>query len=325
MRRQKIWLIFIFFSLLIFTCADKKTKSTPTAGNGARTGPATLTAGELKAVFIDNSAFGENHRAGYNGIAELYHTAQESSLFVPFYAGFNIEHIFAGDSLHELFEPRRHPMHLKRIDERSVLLHQPETPLSRVENWTTFTMTPPHYIDIDFQCVFHSAEFFQHGYAGLFWASYIHAPPDKKIYFYGREKTNAKFQWHAGWSPEHGLKSTHLGKNDSLHLFMALNFNITLANDFSDLLFEKPFYYGRFHNMVFAQLFHVTKEGIIRFSQSPTGGGADNPAWDFQFIIPEFEIKKTYAFSARLIYKEFISAGDIAAEYESWTQSDTVN
>ena len=88
-----------------------------------------LEKGELDVVFADNSAFGEYHRAKYNGIAELYHSAQDSSIFVPFYAGFNLEHIFGGDSLIELFEPRNHPMELYRVSDTEVQLYQSSTPL----------------------------------------------------------------------------------------------------------------------------------------------------------------------------------------------------
>lgn len=304
--------------LLSFGCTSYHNKTSVDEVK-AQTDPLTLVSGELEAVFIDNSAYGETHRAGYNGIAELIHDEQDSTLFVPFYAGFNIEHIFGGDSLIELFEPRRYPMHLERIDESSVLLHQSETPLSHMESWTTFTLIPPHYIDVDFRCIFHSDEFFQHGYAGIFWASYINEPTDKKIYFYGRDKESA-YQWLEGWSPKHGIKGTHLSKQDNNHLFMASNFNITLANDFSDFLFEKPYYYGRFHNMVFAYLFDVPENSLIRFSQSPTGGGEKNPAWDFQFIIPNVEEKTQYTFSARLVYKKFVGQEDITDEYDQWSK-----
>jgi len=30
-----------------------------------------LSTGDISAVFVDNTAFGENHKAGYNGIAEI--------------------------------------------------------------------------------------------------------------------------------------------------------------------------------------------------------------------------------------------------------------
>ncbi len=98
--------------------------------------------------------------------------------------------------------------------------------------------------------------------------------------------------------------------------YFAPNFNATLASHFSKFRFEKPFYYGRFHDMILAYFFDTDQ--VIRFSQSPTGGGPDNPAWDFQFLIPNFVINQVYSFRARIIYKPFISAEEIVSEYEKW-------
>jgi len=280
--------------------------------------PVKLSAGELTALFIDNYAFGDTHRAGYNGIAELKHTDLDSNLFVPDYAGFNLEHIFSRDSLADLFEPRRNPLSVKLISKSEVLLHQPETPISHVESWTTFKMVAPHYIDITFRCIIHSTGFFQDRLAGLFWASYINAPPDKKIYFRGRRKDDNNWTWIAAFSPAHGVSSTHLGESDTCDLRPTSRFNVVLAKDYSPYVFQKSYYFGRFHHMVFAYLFATDEDQLIRFSQSPNGGGVINPAWDFQFLIPDFEYNREYGFKCRLIYKRFIDEEDIRQEYINW-------
>ena len=277
----------------------------------------TLSHGNLKVTFIDNNQWGVKHKAGYNGIAELYHTNQDSSIFVPFYAGFNLEHIFGGDSLIELFEPRKFPMNLYNLNEQEVLLYQAPTPLSSVESLTHFKIVEPHYIDIIFKCVFHSTEFFRHNYAGLFWASYIDKPKDKSIYFKGISPGISNDSWIKAYSTRHGSKSTHKGIGQGYDFFFAENFNATLASHFSEYHFSKPFYFGNFHNMVFAYLFK--SDQIIRFSQSPTGGGETNPAWDFQYLIDSPEVGKIYSFKSRIVYKPFISAEDIEAEYEKWS------
>lgn len=276
--------------------------------------------GDLKVVFVNNKEYGDSHLGGYNGIAELSHSAQDTNLFVPFYAGFNLEHIFAGDSLSNLFEPRKFPIDLKRISENIVELHQAETPISHVESWTTFEVLDPHYIDIKFRCIIKSDEFFKNGYAGVFWASYINEPKDKKIYFLGRDTESDKEKWIGAYSIKHGFASTHIGVDDNFNLFAVPGFNVTLANHYSNYLFTKPFYYGRFNNMVFAYLFPKPKEGIIRFSQSPTGGGPNNPAWDFQFIIPDFIVGKEYSYQVRLVYKEWVDAENIREEYKNWSK-----
>lgn len=276
--------------------------------------------GVIDVVFVDNTAFGENHRAGYNGIAELTHKSQDSSVFVPFYAGFNLEHIFGGDSLAELFEPRKHPMELYKLSDDEVLLYQSPTHLSGVESQTVFKLTGSHYIDVIFRFIIHDRKFFKHGYAGLFWASYIHGPGDKKIYFLGHEKGSDSTGWISAYSTQHGFKSTHLGRNEKDNVYFAPEFNARLASHFSDYRYDQPFYYGRFHNMVLAYMFQP-EEGI-RFSQSPTGGGELNPAWDFQFIVPDFEVGREYSFQARIMYKEFVGKNDVLKEFETWQKKN---
>ncbi len=279
----------------------------------------TIENNNLRVVFVDNEAMGSRHRAGYNGIAELYHRYQDTTIFVPEYAGFNLEHIFGGDSLAQLFEPRRHPMKLFRKGENEIVLYQDATPLSGVESVTTFKVNGPDYIDIIFECVIRNDQFFKHGYAGLFWASYIQRPKDKKIYFPGRAEGQQETSLVAAYSEKHGQNSTHRSITDKNNFFFAQNFNAALASHFSTYRYTSPFFYGRFGNMALAFLFE--SKDVIRFSQSPTGGGPDSPAWDFQYLIPSPKVGKKYSFRARMVYKPFVSATDIEKEYERWRDS----
>jgi len=303
------------FILTLFSCSGNNESSLKPVGL-SQIETVTIESGDLTITFIDNNKWGEVHRAGYNGIAELIHSEQDSNLFVPFYAGFNLEHILGGDSLSQLFEPRKHPMMLFRKSKTEVLLYQEATPLSSVESLTEFKVVEPHYIDITFRCVFHDSEFFKHDYAGLFWASYINKPADKKIYFKGIKEDARDASWIGAYSVKHGQESTHMGIEDEHNFFFADNFNATLVNNFSRYRYTDTFYYGKFHNMAVAYLFD--SDEVIRFSQSPTGGGETNPAWDFQYLIPSLKTGKEYSFNSRMIYKPFQGAKDLAIEYENW-------
>ena len=277
----------------------------------------TVETGDLKGVFVDNTEIKPDHRPGYNGIAQLYHKRQDSGIFVPAFAGFNLEHIFGGDSLHQVFEPRRHPMTLYRKTENAVMLHQSPTPLSRVESLTTFEMVAPHYVDITFSCLLHSKDFFQHDYAGFFWASYIQSPPDRKIYFLGvAENETTSPSWIGAWSEVHGVASTHRSLGDDHDFFFDDNLSPRLASHFSSYRYTEPYFFGRYGDMVLAFMFDSRE--VIRFSQSPTGGGGLNPAWDFQYLIPSPQEGKRYSFKARIIYKPFISENDVVEEYKTW-------
>jgi len=309
--------VLLFLLMMVVSCSGRKAGTLRPQGYESQN-ILTVEQGDLKAVFVDNTGFEPHHRDGYNGIAQLYHAEEDSGIFVPAYAGFNLEHIFGGDSLHQLFEPRLHPMTLFRKTDDEVLLYQDPTPLSGVESLTSFKVVPPHYIDVTFEFIFHNDEFFRHGYAGLFWASYIHQPDDKKVYFNGvmENETPENSSWIAAYSQEHGVNSTHKSVDDDHDLFFAENFNAKLANHFSGYRYSEPCFFGRYKNMVLAYMIHGDQ--VIRFSQSPTGGGDLNPAWDFQYLIPAPEKGKKYSFKARMVYKPFINENDILEEFKKW-------
>jgi len=280
------------------------------------TSPITIQAGDLTATFADNEAYGPVHSQKYNGISELRHVSATDNLFVPDYAGFNLEHFFGGDLLEELFEPRLCPMVLTQLDARSVRLHQAPTPISKVESETVFTVVPPHFIDVEVKVVFHDLAEFSHGYAGVFWASYINLPEDRHIYFFGTSPDNPEPHWISAFSEKHGVKSTHLHVDDTFQPYFAPDFNAVLASHFSDYRYVEPFYYGRRGDMVYAIFFDRT-EGI-RFSQSPTGGGHTNPAWDHQLVVPDPKIGTPYSYRARLMYKPWVSNEDVRETFQAW-------
>jgi hypothetical protein len=280
----------------------------------------TFRAGNLTAIIGDNGAQGE-HRAGYNGLWSLTHTSESTNLFVPTVAGLNFEHIFDGDkrdtdgSRRIFFEPRHAPMAFRRISDTEAELHQPPTPTFHLESWTTFKLTAPHYVDMAFRCV-PTQHAFAYGYIGLFWASYINAPEDKSLYFRGGKV------WNQLCTPQHNNQSTVRHRDDKVELKFSEGIGDALFRNFSPLRFDEPFYYGNFRNMTFIMMFDRTAG--IRFTHSPSGGGLNsqlqttNPAWDWQYILPRYDVKKEYGFRARAVYRPRCSRDEILREYESW-------
>ncbi|MCG3197021.1 MAG: hypothetical protein GHCLOJNM_01504 [bacterium] len=321
MNRRHIWVGTLALILpSIATAAEAAgDKETPVEAARVAISPITLTVGDLTAAFADNEAFPPVHKQRYNGIAALSHSKVPDNLFVPEYAGFNLEHHFGGDFLQELFEPRVHPMTLERLDASTVRLHQPPTPLSHVETTHVFRMAPPHFIDVTVTQAYHDLSFFKHGYAASFWASYINAPESKATHFWGITPEQPEPHWVESYSESHGSKSSHVFLKETAELFFAPDFNTTLASNFSGNKFVEPFYFGLRKGMVYAIFFDRT-EGI-RFSQSPTGGGASNPAWDHYFYVLNPEIGKPYGYRARVLYKPFVSNEDIRAEFQAWRKS----
>ncbi len=279
---------------------------------------ASIQAGELTAIIGDNEPHGE-HRAGYNGVHSLVSTHQSDNLFVPTYAGLNLEHLLDGRDMPgpELyFEPRHHPMELEHLDERTAQLHQMPTPTMRVQSLTTFTLREPHYLDFDFRVVLREPVL-AHDYLCCFWASYIQQPEDNAIYFGGRRREEGAGE---GWlrfaTPAHNDQSTVCHVDVEPELPQALTSRDSLAFNYSELAFTRAFYYGLRSEMVYAIMFDRSDQ--VRFTHSPSGGGVGNPAWDFQFVIRNCEVDREYQLRARVVYKRWVDREDIRREYERW-------
>ncbi|MFO0969689.1 MAG: hypothetical protein U0793_29370 [Gemmataceae bacterium] len=280
----------------------------------------TFRVGDLTAIVGDNTAH-EGHRAGYNGLWSLTHRREATNLFVPTVAGLNLEHIFDGHrhdadkSNRIFFEPRNAPMNFRRISDSQAELHQPPTPTFHLESWTRFTFTAPHYVDVAFR--FRPTQHvFQHGYIGLFWASYINAPDDKSMYFRGAGT------WQQLCTQRHNDESTVRHTRDMLDLRFSDGYPQCLYRNYSPLRFDEPFFYGFFRDMIALYLFDGP--ATFRITHSPSGGGfnkeaqTSNPAWDLQYILPKFEVKEEYSLRMRLIYRPRCSRAEVLKEVAAW-------
>lgn len=280
----------------------------------------TFRIGDLTAIIGDNAEH-KGHRAGYNGIWSLTHGREETNLFVPTVAGLNFEHIFDGHrfdtdgSRRIFFEPRNAPMTFRRLSDSEGELHQPPTPAFHLESWTRFTLVAPHHVEMNFR--FRPTQHaFQHGYIGLFWASYINAPEDKSMYFRGNGA------WQQLCTQRHNDESTVRHSRDMLDLRFSEGFPDCLFRNYSPMRFDEPFFYGRYRDMT--ALFQFDGPGTFRLTHSPSGGGlrkdreTTNPAWDFQYILPKYEVKREYSFRARLTYRPACSRVEVLKEVAAW-------
>ncbi|RJP32300.1 MAG: hypothetical protein C4527_06285 [Candidatus Omnitrophota bacterium] len=282
---------------------------------------------------IGNNTSIDEHRAGYNGIFCLTSIHQPQTLFVPAYAGLNLEHVFHSaleiENREALFEPRLAPMAFRRVDDRTAELLQPPTPLTKVESYTTFRLRDPYYIDVEFRCV-PTQDVFAEGTFGLFWASYINAPHDKSIYFVQGGSSSDRPMWQQFCTQYHNHDSTVVFEQDSFHWnFPPSLSDRSLFSSLSQVKYALPFYYGRVRNMVWIILF-ADPTGI-RFSHSPSGGGRtakgddSNPAWDFQFVVPDAAVGKEYSTTFRAVYKLWESRDDVLNEYRCYQEFLTSN
>ncbi|NNE92778.1 MAG: hypothetical protein HKN23_14120 [Verrucomicrobiales bacterium] len=283
--------------------------------------------GDLTVVVGDNAPH-DNQRAGYNGLWSLRHRTGSRSIFVPGIAGLNFEHIVSGEGEEDrkvFFEPRTSEMTYRKVSDSEAELHQPPTHTHFLESWTNFKFEAPHYIDMTFRCR-PTQHAFPHGYIALFWASYISGPNDKSMYFKGGTKgqNNA---WSQLCTPSHNTNSTVRHREDDFQMKFADGAPNALYKNFSPLVFDEPFFYGNFENHIFLVMFD--RSDGIRLTHSPSGGGftkeqnTSNPAWDFQFFVPNYDVTEEYGFKARAVFRETCSREVIEEEFSKWKSKTT--
>jgi hypothetical protein len=305
-------LVLLLLPLAAFGVTMEPPKRTTLSDAGVRfTVPekpyAILRRGALEAVVVDNRAVDDDvlagHRAGYHGIGSLKHQKQQRNLFVPAYAGLNFEHIHDGtfQTDHVLFEPRRAPMQLRVIDGHTAELYQAPTPYWGLESCLRYQLIDDEVIELTFECV-PRRDRYRNGYIGLFWASYIDRPESGDIHFLtAPARIDTGPNWVRATSPRHGVLATHVASTDEREFAHDPDFPLTLVFNRSNHRYGEPWFLGVCRGMALVQAFRPSDR--VWFSQSPSGGGEGNPAWDFQWFIPDYQVGRRYQLVMRALYR----------------------
>jgi hypothetical protein len=293
---------------------------------------ATISVGDLKVVFRDNS----HSPKILSGVASLlnkrdapgFDAIDQDSPGAS--AGMNWEHVISGHrNRNNAFAPRNGKMELYQLpDGKSVmLLRKKEDNPWAMSSALKYTITKPHFIDMEFRCIHHDKALFgKRGYAILFFANYMNDVQDVAIHFQGIEGPGQREKWisadapkcHADWNQGGTYRSARaddLGY-DSDHDFRLNSWSYEWPR------FTRPFYFGRAAKGM-AFIFMCNKmfsdEDEIRFSlfkfKVPR---FPRPAWDFQYVIRKIEEGREYGFTARLVWKRFVSPEDCLDEYRAW-------
>ena len=280
-----------------------------------------LSRSDTRVIVVDNAAVDVSrlpkHRAGYSGVASLTHKKQDRNVFVPGIAGLNFEHIHDGSTagLIEKFEPRKFPMELRVINEFTVELYQPPTKNWKLESCGRYQVLEEGSIEYTFECIPRKTRY-KNDFIGLFWASYIHQPQDKAIFFKGRKAGSGDPpRFIKGITPKHGVQSTHRPAGVKGLPKIDPDFPLTLVNHPSEYEYSESWNYGVCRKMAVVQMFRP--QDRIWLAQSPSGGGNGNPAWDFQWFIKKPNVGKVYRFVMRMAYFPFIDHAQVLLQTET--------
>ncbi|MBI1784787.1 hypothetical protein HYR69_06550 [Candidatus Sumerlaeota bacterium] len=214
-------------------------------------------------------------------------------------------------------------MEWRKINDHTYELYQAALPETGVESCTRFEFKSPCYIDVTFECI-PRKDSYPYPYLCFFWASYIQHPKDPSIYFAGRRKGDEIEKWIKGETPEHGKLSTHRSAIDRRDYNHDDPFPLTLVFNESDYTYTRAAYFGRYkdpeqtNQKEHALMYLFDKRDLVRFTQSPSGGGENNPAWDFQWFVDKPKKDKLYRMSYRCVYKPWVSQHDLVDEYEKY-------
>ncbi len=324
---QILLFVFLFFLISEFESSVAQTGQIASGLTHAHAGQDTLhlRSDELRLVLVNNEAYGELHRAGYNGISELYPKGSDRNFFRPDVAGMNYEFILNGDAStfdYDLFEPRVAPMQISRISGNKVLLEQPRTENWPLQSAITFELTGS-LVEMTYEGIPLEDIGGKYGYIGLFFASYIRGPEEKGIHFIGRNRSdteNSEGEWIYHLPSAHGTDANHRPAGSQWDPEFDEDFPVRLASGISDLEYIYPFYYGISGDYVLIKMFErPTEYDEMRLAQSPTGGGPENPAWDFLYFNKNPVAGEPFRFRAALVVKKFEGIDDVIDQYERWS------
>ena len=201
-------------------------------------------------------------------------------------------------------------MSIRRTGDYTIELYQPPTPHFKLESTITYELLDDGAIEMTLECTPRERTF-RNGYIGLFFASYINQPESLDIHFKGFPdgSTAGDPVWIRGVTPEHGVRATHVASDDYRVFPHDEEFPLSLVFNRSNHRYDEPWYYGVSDGMAYILVF--CERDRVLLTQSPSGGGRGNPAWDFQWFVPDYEVGKSYRFVMRALYLPFESAEEI--------------
>jgi hypothetical protein len=307
---------------------------------------ADLRDGKLSGTLFDNWANAQRSGSGFN---PLYHSAfPGQNIYRDDFVGLNFEHIFNGvEADHEasLFAPRKDPCVLVVHSASSASLCWPaRDSVWGMECGLRYSLSG-ECVDLEFKAT-PTRDRFGLGYVSMMWMSLMNHTRDRQIHFYGMNGKSEGWVtfgediydgFETGTISCYGVPDLPYEAGQIRNMVIAgqtINPQTINIVEHPYKKFLLPFYYGLVagdddsdpstENATMAYIMMFDQKEAIRFALwnfiTDATGKPDrhSPAWDWQFVIRNPVIGKTYGYNARVMYKPFVNAEDIKRDYIGW-------
>ena len=258
--------------------------------------------------------------------AGITHLVAADSPCFPIFArpNLNFEHIVNGaaaDMHRSLDTPRTDPMQVRVLSPASVEVCWPAAASAwNIDCRMRYTFTGDNAIDMEFEATPRSEEA-PKGWLLFMWASYMQMVRARTIYFLGTDGGAEKWMSFGGTGRSGtvaGMDQPDLPQDDGYQRFN--------AETDTHVRFTQPFYYGLRDTDMDPGTTDDTMACIMMFDDAMATRFAvwnwgDDPtvsAWDWQYVIRNPEVGRTYRHRARLVCKRFAGEDDVLAEYTLW-------
>jgi hypothetical protein len=327
-----LWLIMVCAGSL---CGLGQIAQSAETGTDAKLGGSTqreihLAGGDLTCCLLDNIA-----NAGRSGLNPLFHSSYpEKAIFRTEFVGLNFEHIFNGAAANRslcMFTPRKDACGLVPLSPNSASLRWPaDLSAWKIGCEMTYSLGDPSVVDMTFSAT-PTVDLFPLGYVAFMWASYMNRTRERRIHFRGRD--GDREAWISfGDDIEGGFETGAVSFVGVPALPCEEGAQTLNVLEHPTKEFLKPFYYGLIDGDNDLQTADDTLAYIMMFDQSESirfalwnfikdeGGNSDahSPAWDWQFVVRNPQVGRTYGYRARLVIKAFEGPEDVEREYEAW-------
>lgn len=291
-----------------------------------------LGVGLLEGTLRDNIANARHQGSGLTPL--IYRPYPNSPIYRPDHVGLNFEHIFNGvaaDKRLSMFTPRKDPCRLVRHDEHSASLVWSAAGSSwNMDCELRYAFVEPDAIDLTFHVTPRSNRF-PLGYVAFMWASYMNRTRERLIHFLGRDG-DTKGWVSFGYDTHDGFETGTVACDGVEPLPFEEGAETLNLVEHPSKTFTKPFYYGLIDGdndlstgddtLAYTMMFDQAES--IRFAEwnfiKDTQGRADphSPAWDWQYVVRDPEVGRSYGYRARVEIRPFTTREAIELSYEAW-------